>query len=186
MRSTAIGLFLLCAILAPALSQQQRGVAPEWDIRKVLEEISAHAGRLLSVLEQIDPQSWVGKGASETYVSQWNSAKLQAKALSSAARELSKQPEKLPAALEALFRMQAVESMLASLGEGIRKYQNPALADLLAGVAAENGANRVRFQQYIVDLATEKEQEFRIMDQEAQRCRGLLSRPPAPRKTERK
>ncbi len=41
------------------------------------------------------------------------------------------------AALDAYFRMQAMESTLGSVFEGVRKYQNPALADLLQGVVNE-------------------------------------------------
>ncbi len=70
--------------------------------------------------------------------------------------------------------------MLQSLVEGIRRYQNPALADLLAGVAAEGGTDRERFQQFIVKLASEREQMLGIMDHEAQRCRSILSNQGVP------
>ena len=53
--------------------------------------------------------------------------------------------------------------------------------------AAENGANRERFQHYIVELAAEHEQEYAIMDHEAQHCRGMLAKQPAAaRKAEKK
>jgi len=44
------------------------------------------------------------------------------------ARTLSRNPEKLTANLELLFRIGSLDRMLASLGEGVRKYQNPAVA----------------------------------------------------------
>jgi hypothetical protein len=81
--------------------------------------------------------------------------------------------------LELLFRIRALESMLGSLGDGLRKYQNPPMADLLNAAVAENLANRDRLQQYVMELATEKEQEFRVADQEAQRCRQSISRQPS-------
>jgi hypothetical protein len=34
-------------------------------------------------------------------------------------------------------------------------------------------------QQYILELASAREQEFRVADQEAQRCRQSLSRQPS-------
>ena len=37
----------------------------------------------------------------------------------------------------------------------MRKYWNPAVADLLNSQMAENGANRDRFQRYILDLAAD-------------------------------
>ena len=67
---------------------------------------------------------------------------------------------------------------LTSLIEGVRKYQNPALADLLRGVMSENNASRQQLRQYLVDLAAIKEQEFKVMDQEAQRCREVISGQP--------
>lgn len=174
---------LLWCVLAPLLlaQGQQNGLTPEWDIRAVLKEIAAHAGRLLPVLDQAAPEQWVAKGAAETYVAQWKSSKAQAQALSGDALELAKNPEKLSAALQVFFRMQSLEFNLNSLASGIRRYQNPAVADLLAGVAAENGANRERFQRYIVDLAAQREQEYQIMDHEAQRCRESLAKQPPPK-----
>ncbi len=79
-------------------------------------------------------------------------------------------------ALELYFRMQGIDSMLASVEEGMRKYQNPASAQALASLQAEAGANRDRLQRYIVNLAAQREQELHVMDQEAQRCRGTVDR----------
>jgi hypothetical protein len=50
----------------------------------------------------------------------------------------------------------------------------------LAGVVAENGASRDHLQQFVVELAADREAEFAIADQEAQRCRGFLARQPPP------
>ena len=71
----------------------------------------------------------------------------------------------------------AVETTFYSLEEGIRRYQSPADAQELAALSAENGANRERLQRYIVNLAAEREQEYQVMDKEAQRCRGILTAP---------
>jgi hypothetical protein len=154
------------------------GLLPDWDIRAVLEEMSAHAARLLPVLAQVDAQSWVAKGASETYVAQLKSSREQAQALSDGAKALARNPEKLSACLELYFRLAGLEDMLNSLGDGIRRYQEPALAQTLAGLSAENGANRNRFQVYIVNLADQREQECAIMDREAQRCRASIATQP--------
>ena len=83
-------------------------------------------------------------------------------------------------ALETLFRLQAVESQVNSLVDGVRRYQNPAVGDLLVSVVSANSANRDQLRQYITDLAQTKEQEFKIVDKEAQRCRGSLSARPTP------
>jgi hypothetical protein len=159
--------------------QQPAGLEPDWDISVILQEMSTHAGRLLPVLDQIDVKAWVEKGASDTYAAQLQSSKDQAKAFADGARDLARNPEKLSASLELLFRVQGLETMLGSLEEGIRKYQDPAVAQKLASLEAENGANRDRFQKYIVNLAAEREQQFLVMDREAQRCRGILTTQPA-------
>ena len=72
--------------------------------------------------------------------------------------------------------------MITSLQEGARKYQ-PQAAQSLAAVYGEGGANRDRFRSYIVSLAAEREQQFEVMDREAQRCRATLMATPPPSKT---
>jgi hypothetical protein len=168
----------LCCQAQPA-RQQLAGLEPEWDIGVILQEMSAHAGRLLPVLDRIDVKAWIEKGASDTYAAQLQSSKDQAKAFADGARDLARNPEKLSVSIELLFRIQGLETMLGSLEEGVRKYQDPVIAQTLASVAAENGANRDRFQRYIVNLAAEREQQFQVMDREAQRCRGMLTAQPA-------
>jgi hypothetical protein len=177
---------LLLAATA-ALAQQPQGTPAEWDISKVIIGISEHATRLLPIVQQIDVRPWTEKGAThvaaQAYSRQLENAKVQVKAVADSAQTLAKAPAKLSAAIELTYRLQSLESLMRSLAEGIRNYHNPATADLLVGVLTENGANRDRLQQYVVDLAVEKETECAVADQEAQRCRGFLSRQtptPAP------
>jgi len=169
---------VFCGQAQPA-QRQPAGLEPDWDIGVILQEMSAHAGRLLPVLDQLDVKAWLRKGASDTYAAQLQSSKEQAKAFADGATDLARNPEKLSASLELLFRIQGLETMLGSLEEGIRKYQDPAAAQTLASLEAENGVNRDRFQRYIVNLAAERERQFEVMDREAQRCRGILSAQPA-------
>src|ERR1700683_144162 len=169
----------LCAQTPPPHTPQAQaaGLETDWDIAAALQQIGDHAGRLLPALNQIDARSWVDQGASETYAEQLQAAKEQAQSLADGAKALAKNPERLPVALELYFRMQGIDVMLASVEEGMRKYQNPASAQALASLQAEAGANRDRLQRYIVSLAAEREQELHVMDQEAQRCRGTLTAP---------
>src|ERR1700728_2643475 len=161
----------------PGSQPQPAGLETDWEIGAALQEIGAHATRLLPALNQIDARSWVDQGASETYAEQLQSAKDQTQSLADGAKALAKNPERLSMALELYFRMQGIDSMLASVEEGMRKYQNPASAQALASLQAEAGANRDRLQRYIVNLAAEREQELHVMDQEAQRCRAALTAP---------
>jgi hypothetical protein len=191
-----LSLFVCAALLAaqapappnsPQSSDGQAAQAPagleaSWEIAAVLQEIGNHAARLLPELDKVNAQSWVEKGASETYAEQLKSSREQARALADGAKTLARNPEHLSAALELFFRIQGVETMLTSLQEGVRKYQSPAEADKIARMVAENGANRNRLQQYIVNLASAREQEFQVMDREAQRCRAVVTQAPRGRK----
>ena len=156
------------------------GVLSEWEVQKLLQNLEAQAQHLGPVIDQVKPETWVAKGAPETYTAQWKSGQAELKYLLGSSEALIKQPERLPLALETYFRMQAMETTLGSLIEGIRKYQNPSLADLVQSVVNENSSNRDKLRQYIQDLATQKEQEFVVADREAQRCRGTILKQPAP------
>jgi hypothetical protein len=177
----------LCAVAAyaqaPSSNPPAAGLEPAWDISVVLREIAAHAGRLLPVLDQLDAPAWVAKGASDTYVVQLESSKQQTRALADEAAAMARNPEKLSGALQLFFRMEGLENMLNSLQEGARKYQTPQVAQSLAALFGEGGANRERLRGYIVNLAAEREHQFEVMDREAQRCRATLTAPVPPAKT---
>ena len=174
---------ILCFLIAVSAFAQSSppvaGIEPTWDIAVVLKHIATDTTHLMPALENVNVQAWVSKGASDTYVAQLQTCKEQARAIMAEAEALSRSPEKLSAGLQLLFRFQGLESMLLSLEDGTRKYQNPQLAEILASNFAETGANRERFRNYIVTLAAEREKQFEVMDQEAQRCRTLLMAPPA-------
>jgi len=83
--------------------------------------------------------------------------------------------------------VQATHLALGSLMGGVRRYQNPALADLIESVAAEAAGDIDRFEKHILEMAAEKDRQFTLVDGEAQRCRATLSRQPAaPAGTNRK
>jgi len=177
---------LLCAAAAYAQAQSSNppaaGLEPAWDMAVVLQEIGAHAGRLLPALNHLNPPAWVAQGASDTYVDQQESSRRQVLALIDEAEALSRNPEKLSGALQLFFRMEGLETMLMSLQEGARKYQGPQVAQSLAALFGEGGANRERLRGYIVNLAAERERQFAVMDREAQRCRATLMAPTPPPK----
>jgi hypothetical protein len=181
--------FLLPSILLSLSAAAQTpppSVSAEWDISQTLAALSAQAKRLKPIVDQLTPQAWVAKGAPQTYVTQHKAAQDELGYLVTSAQNLSKDPERLTVALDTYFRLQSLEFRLHSLADGVRNYQNPAVGDLLLGVLAENSANRDKLRQYITDLASTKEQECQIMEKEAQRCRGMINRQPAPAQTKKK
>jgi hypothetical protein len=143
-----------------------------------------HADRLHPILDEVKPADWVQKGAPEAYVTQIAEVRDQMRFVTQNAEELKAETDSMTRTLAVYLRMIALDSMLESLGQGVRRYQNPALADLLASVVSENSANRARLQEYLVELVSSKEAELKIADEEAQRCRTQLlrqPRPPAPK-----
>jgi hypothetical protein len=171
MKFALLPFLLLTASIAFGQSAPPSGVSSEWDIRKLLDSLDVEAQHLKPIIDQVKPESWDAKGASSTYIAQWKAAQAELRYLLSSSETLSRQPEKLTSALDTYFRMQAMESTVSSVVEGVRKYQNPALANL---------------RQYVQDLAAQKEQELQVADREAQRCRDALVRQPAAKKAVQK
>ena len=177
--------FLLLSFLVhgqtPAPSVQNT-----WDIAPIIADFSDKSTRLKPLLDQLTPQEWVKKGAVDTYVSELAAAQQELDYFSKSAELFVQQPEKLTLALDAYFRWQTLHSRLETLREGTRAYQDPALSDLLESVFGLNASNQDKLRRYIADLAAQREEEFGVVNQEAQRCRGMLSRQtpaqPAPAK----
>jgi hypothetical protein len=159
----------------PALAQSG-GLPPEWEVRKQLTALAENVQRFQPLLEKVDPQTW--QDAPAGYAEQVKRIRAEIGYLVTTTQALQKHPDRLTTALESYFRLVSVDQMLRSLESGIRKYQNPAVADLLMGLITEETADRERLRQYLVELAADREQQFRIIDEEAQRCRGVLSRQP--------
>lgn len=162
------------------LYPQQSGVRPEWEARQALLKLPEQVKKMVPLIQQLKPEEWIAKGAPETYLDQWKSVQAEVGYLENTAERLAADPEKLTLALEALFRMQSIDTRLGSLFEAVRKYQNPALAELLESLAASNGPVRIALQQHVSDVAAQREAEWRIMEAEAQRCRTQLTAPPKP------
>lgn len=158
---------------------QQPGATPEWEARRDLARLPDQVKSMLPILAQLNPQDWIAKGASDAYLQQWKSVREEVGYLQQSAEKLAAQPDRLTLALDALFRLQAIDTRMGNLVEAIRKYQNPALADLVQSIAAGNGAVRVGLQQYIQEVATQRESEWRVMEAEAQRCRTQVTAPPS-------
>lgn len=176
-------LCVLWTTLALGQNTQPASVASEWDVRKLLEKLDVQAQHLRPVIDQVKPETWTAKGAPETYQVQWKTAKAEVTYFLGSDEALARQPERLTLALDTYFRMQAMDSTLGSLIDGVRKYQSLALAAQMETIVSENGTNRDQLRQYMQDLAAQKEQEFKIADSEAQRCRGLLVQQPPTKKT---
>lgn len=168
---------IILLVFCLAAGAQQQGIAPEWEARRDIPALPEKVKKLLPILQQLQPEQWVAKGASDAYVQQWKSVQTEVGYLQTTVDNLAKQPDRLTLALEAYFRLQAIDTRLANLVEAIRKYQNPALADLLQSMATDNATVRLGLQQYINEVASQREAEWKVMESEAQRCRTQMTAP---------
>jgi hypothetical protein len=169
---------LLATLIFSCSAFCQQGMSDE-EVAAIFSRISERAARIEPMLDQLHPNDWIAKGAPDTYLAQWNSVRQQFTAIESDMSDLTQHPDRLTDSMSALFRVQATHLALGSLMGGVRKYQNPALADLIESVAAEAGGDIDRFEKHILEMAAEKERQFTLVDREAQRCRATLSRQPA-------
>ncbi|HEY1756820.1 MAG TPA: hypothetical protein VGG72_15720 [Bryobacteraceae bacterium] len=174
-------LFLTVRAQAPQPSSTQPSVASEWNISKTIAAFSDQAKRLKPILDHLTPQEWVNQGAPQAYLSQWQQAEMELSYVDTSAKSFEQNPERLTLALDTLFRWERLAVDLNSLVDGVRHYQNPAVGDLLVSVLGENSSNRELLKQHITDLAAQKEEEFAVVDKEAQRCRGQVTRPAPPK-----
>src|SRR6478672_12791181 len=114
------------AVQAQTPAPATGGVETEWDLQKLLGAVSAGTRRMKPIMDRSSPEAWRDSQAAQSYIPQWKAAQSELQYLDITAEKLAKEPERLPVALEAFFRLQALENSVSSLIEGIRKYQNPA------------------------------------------------------------
>lgn len=167
---------LLALAWMPLLGQEAASFPSEWEIRDTLNALVGETQRLKPMIEAIRPEQWAEQGAPDAYIAQRKSVLAEMDYLKRSADELAAEPDRLTKALETYFRTQSLEAFLSSLNEGVRRYQNPALADLVSGVMNRSAESREMLRRYLVQLAAAKEQQCKVMDEEAQRCRTGLSR----------
>jgi hypothetical protein len=163
-------------LLAQQPSSKPAGITPSWDTGALFSQLDQQAVRLDSMLRQVKPNEW--KDAPLGYRQVLDNLLNQNQAALVQIRALAKSPDRLPESIQLLNRLHAVDTMLATTIESVRQYQNPALAELISGVASEGHNAREAFDQRVIDLAAEREQQFQVADHEAQRCRERLSKSP--------
>ncbi len=175
----------LVCVWVPVRGQQpvqpQAGLESPWDVRQILANLLKDNQELQPLLARINPQQWYDqKGAPSAYISQWQLAQRQLADVVTTSKSLAQDTENLPLALDDYFRLEALEVTARSLEEGAQKYADRTTSDRLSELIAHNFTNRQRFRDYIRDLAASTAQNFKIADEEAQRCRGMISKEPPP------
>ena len=157
------------------------GVQTPWDVRTIIDGLIKENQQFQPVLAGIHPQDWVSKGASPVYIQQLQQAQQQTRDVVITSKMLAQKTDLLSLALDEYFRLEALDVTARSLEEGIRRYADRSSGDKLAAFIAHNFSARERFRDYLSSLATSQEQNFKIADQEAQRCRAMISKEPPAR-----
>jgi hypothetical protein len=168
--------FGIASSSAARAQQPATGLETPWDVRQILSELTAQTNQLKPLLAQLNPQQWADKGASTTYIVQWQTAQRQLDDVLVSTQRLSQKTDSLSLALDTYFRLEALEVTARSLDEGVARYGQRAMADRLAACVAHSFDGRQRLRDYLEDLAASTEQNFKIADEEAQRCRGMISK----------
>lgn len=176
MRFGVFAILLACA--SPAAAQQD-GMLPRWEVTEIAGNVVEHAQSVKQILDQVRPKEWIQDGAPQAYVDQHATLSADIENLELAAQALSRTPAKLSAVVDTFLWLDRSQSMLRSISAGVRKYQNPAIADLLDSAGGVNAGAIEKLKEYMRDLTIAAEAEMEIAHDEAQRCRVELMRAPA-------
>lgn len=159
--------------------KQQEGLENAWDVRAILDHLSKDDQQLASILAALKPQQWADqKGAPTPYILQWQQTQQQTRDVAVVEHALMQQTDNLSLGLDLYFRLEALDITARSLSEGASKYADRPTAENLKARLAQNFTDRERLRDYLKDLATSTQQNFKIADAEAQRCRGMISKEP--------
>ncbi|HEX4747919.1 MAG TPA: hypothetical protein VH302_00120 [Bryobacteraceae bacterium] len=163
------------------------GLETPWDAAKIVAAVEQSNEKLRPAISKLNPQKWYDdKGAPSTYIVQWQTAQQEVNDIATTTKLLQQKVDSLAAALDVYFRLEALDVTARSLNEGAQRYADRATADQLTQLLAENFNDRERFREYIKDLAASTEQNFKIADEEAQRCRTALSQETPVKKAKKK
>ena len=172
---------LLFFFQAPAAATQApAGAAPDWDQRPRIEKLGKDLAMLKPVLDRIDPGTWTVEGGPEAYQRQHKACLQDLSNVQNAIARWAAQPDRLSLMLETLVRIENLNLQAVSLSQGIRRYQNPAIADLLDSVLASLAGGLDWLRSQSLEMAQQREKELDVALKEAQRCRTQLL-PPRPR-----
>lgn len=150
----------------------------EWELRPKIEKIPAETARLTPLLSRLQPEKWVSAGAPEAYARQWKDCLASISQMESIAARFAAKPLQLSLAVETLVRLETILQHASSISQAVRRYQNPAMAEILDGEILTAGISRDWLRQHVLDLSRHREAELEAAHSEADRCRALLSKPP--------
>jgi hypothetical protein len=183
MKLSTLGILLVLSPIALA-AQQIAGVENNYDARKLVQAAIQADQDLKPILANLNPRDWYEKkGAPSTYNLQWQTAQDELRYVEIAGNMVLQHVDSLPPLLDLYYRMEALELTARSLDQGAQQYAPRQDADKLDRWVGHGFEVRRRMREYIQDVATSLEQNFKIADEEAQRCRAAITKvPPATKR----
>jgi hypothetical protein len=175
MKHIATLLLVATGVVLPLPGQ---GVIPRWEVEELAKGIDEQAAILQQLLEQVRPKEWIQDGAPDAYIGQHETLLGEIENLRLSAQALGRQPTKLSSAVDTFLWMDRVGSMMESLSAGVRRYQNPAVADMLDSARSRSQGPEQQLKEYMRQLVVLHEAEMEIAHSEAQRCRETLAKQP--------
>ena len=168
-------LFFLPASVVAA--QAPPGAAPDWDQRPRIEKLGRDVALLKPIFDRIQPESWTVEGGSEAYQKQHKACLDGLSGVQNAIARWSAQPDRLSLMLETLIRIESLDQQAISLSQGVRHYQNPAVADLLDSILGSFSGGLEWLRAQSLEMAEQREKELDVAQKEAQRCRTQILQP---------
>jgi hypothetical protein len=178
--SVFISLLLFAQAASPA-AQSPAGAPADWDMRPRIEKLGQNVGRLKPVFDQIKPGSWTIEGGPEAYQRQQKACADGLTYVQNAVTRWSAQPDKLSLMLETLIRIESMDQQAISLSQGVRRYQNPAVADILDSMLNSLSGDLEWLRAQSLEMAQQREKELEVAQKEAQRCRTQILQPHSPK-----
>ena len=178
MNRVAIIVLLLSVAVFPLAAQE---LLPRWEAIDMAKGVDLHANEMKVLIEQVRPKEWIQDGAPQAYVTQHEELLRDMDSLSLSAQDMIRNPEGLISVVDTFLWIDRLGSMISSLEQGVRKYQNAAVAELLVAAKDRNTSESEKLKGYLRQLAVAHEAELEIADSEAQRCRAELARQPPKR-----
>lgn len=155
---------------------------PNWELKPHADKLGKDVARLRPLYERLNPGQWLSNGAPQEYQKQWADFLNQIGYVQNVAARLAQQPDRLSLAVETLVRLDTMMQNGVSIAQAVRRYQNPAIAEVLEGELSAAGAERDWLRKLVSDLSLTREQELDAAQREAQRCRTQIMKSGATRR----
>lgn len=165
--------FCFAAIL-PA--QQDEGLLPSWEVAAIAQDLGEQVEQVNRTLAGVQPATWAQAGSA--YAGQRETLVTELGYLKNSAAAMARRPESLPVVVDTFLWIDRTNSMLVSITDGARRYQDATVADLLESSRGQFSGSAEKLKEYMRQLAVSVDGQMAIAHEEAQRCRtDLMTQP---------